>query len=53
MHDQDYIHRDIKPENFLVGHHNKKNEMVYVIDFGLSKRFRCPKSGNHIDKKKK
>jgi casein kinase 1 len=52
MHAQDYIHRDIKPENFLVGH-NKKNEQVYIIDFGLSKRFRCPKSGNHVEKKKR
>jgi len=52
MHSQDYIHRDIKPENFLVGH-NKKNEQVYIIDFGLSKRFRCPKSGNHVERKKK
>lgn len=52
MHTNDYIHRDIKPENFLIGH-NKKNQMVYIIDFGLSKRYCCPKTGNHYAKKKK
>jgi serine/threonine protein kinase len=26
---------------------------VYIIDFGLSKRYRCPKSGLHVERKKK
>ena len=34
----DFLHRDIKPDNFLIG--NKKASMIYLIDFGLAKRFR-------------
>mgnify|MGYP006107996383 CR=1 FL=1 len=42
-----YIHRDIKPDNFLIG--NSRNQStVYIIDFGLAKRFRDPRNGNHI-----
>jgi serine/threonine protein kinase len=44
MHNCNYIHRDIKPDNFLIG--NVKNQnTVYVIDFGLAKRYKDPKSG--------
>ena len=42
----DFLHRDIKPDNFVVGH--KKPSLVYMIDFGLAKRFRNPKTGQHI-----
>ena len=51
MHKRNFIHRDIKPENFLIGC-NKKINMIYIIDFGLSKRFICPKSNDHIEMKK-
>ena len=37
----------MKPDNFLMGTGNKKT-MVYMIDFGLSKRYRDPKTGEHI-----
>jgi casein kinase 1 len=52
MHSRDFVHRDIKPENFVVGT-GKKTNMIYVIDFGLSKRFKCPQTGQHIKKRKK
>ena len=50
LHSLHIIHRDIKPENFLIGL-NKKKSIVYICDFGISKRFRDPKTGNHIPKK--
>ena len=47
LHSRHIIHRDIKPENFLMGK-GKKNSIVYICDFGLSKRFRDRKTGAHI-----
>lgn len=41
-----FLHRDIKPDNFVIG--SKKPSQVYMIDFGLAKRFRNPKTGQHI-----
>jgi serine/threonine protein kinase len=37
----------MKPDNFLMGLNNKRST-VYMIDFGLSKRYRDPKTGEHI-----
>ena len=47
LHNNHFIHRDMKSDNFLVGV-NKKQHMVYLIDFGLAKRYREPKTGEHI-----
>ena len=41
------IHRDIKPDNLLMGLRNKRNQL-FLIDFGLAKRFKDPKTGKHI-----
>lgn len=46
MHNQNYIHRDIKPENFLIGVKEKTNK-IYLIDFGLSKKYK-DKNNEHI-----
>jgi len=47
MHNNNFIHRDMKPDNFLMGLKTKQST-VYMIDFGLSKRYRDPKTGQHI-----
>ena len=47
MHAKGFIHRDIKPENFVIGTENTSN-VIYVIDFGLSKKYRDPKTLEHI-----
>jgi casein kinase 1 len=47
VHSKVFIHRDVKPDNFLIGI-GKKQHIVFVIDFGLAKRYRDPKTGEHI-----
>ena len=47
IHSRHIIHRDIKPDNFLIGLNQNQNT-AYIIDFGLSKRFRDPQTGKHI-----
>ncbi|KAI1313005.1 casein kinase I [Mortierella claussenii] len=49
IHEKNLIYRDIKPDNFLVGKpHSKHANLVHVVDFGMAKQYRDPKTKQHI-----
>ncbi|XP_024022741.1 casein kinase 1-like protein 2 isoform X1 [Morus notabilis] len=47
VHSKSFLHRDIKPDNFLMGLGRRANQ-VYIIDFGLAKKYRDASTHQHI-----
>ena len=47
IHSRRIIHRDIKPDNFVMGIKNRSH-IVYVLDFGLSKKYWSKSHNCHI-----
>ena len=47
VHNKNIIHRDIKPDNFVVGLDNKSH-IIYLLDFGLAKKYRSSRTLQHI-----
>nr|KJB06829.1 hypothetical protein B456_001G013300 [Gossypium raimondii] len=47
FHSKAFLHRDIKPDNFLMGLGRRANQ-VYIIDYGLAKKYRDSSTHQHI-----
>ena len=43
IHDKNFIHRDVKPDNCVMGS-EELNENLYLIDFGLAKKYRSSRT---------
>ena len=54
IHNKHIVHRDIKPDNFVMGL-DSLSKRLYILDFGLAKKYRSSRTLQHnplINKKK-
>ncbi|CEF59842.1 Asator [Strongyloides ratti] len=48
LHDAGFVHRDIKPGNIAIGRGNGMQKVIYILDFGLCRRFKDEKKPGKI-----
>ncbi|KAL3124181.1 hypothetical protein niasHT_004770 [Heterodera trifolii] len=54
LHSIGYLHLDIKPENAAIGRREtNERQRIFLIDFGLARRFISSKTGKHRRQRKK
>ena len=46
IHSKNIIHRDIKTNNLVIGRNDP--EIIYLIDFGLARKYKSSRTGKHI-----
>mmetsp|Transcript_16484 Transcript_16484/g.29730 ORF Transcript_16484/g.29730 Transcript_16484/m.29730 type:complete len:373 (+) Transcript_16484:270-1388(+) len=46
LQEKNFVHRDLKPDNILIG--TDDPDTTYLIDFGLARKYRDPKTKQHI-----
>ena len=51
VHQVGYLHRDIKPSNFVMGVGNKRRT-VFIVDFGLARRYLEPDGSIRAERRK-
>lgn len=52
VHSKSFVHRDLKAENFVMGI-GRRGNLVYLIDFGLAKKYRNSETHRHVQPKKR
>ncbi|KAL0094893.1 Serine/Threonine kinase CK1 [Phycomyces blakesleeanus] len=49
VHERNMLYRDVKPDNFLIGlPDSSEPNSINLVDFGMAKEYRNPKTQNHI-----
>jgi serine/threonine protein kinase len=48
FHSTEHVHRDIKPGNFVIGKGDRARD-IYIIDYGLAKRYIDERTREHIE----
>uniref|UniRef100_A0A915E074 non-specific serine/threonine protein kinase n=1 Tax=Ditylenchus dipsaci TaxID=166011 RepID=A0A915E074_9BILA len=53
LHESDFLHRDVKPDNFLMGMQPSQANTVFIIDYGLAKKYRDSHQKHIAEKNRK